>query len=459
MKRSKRSKKLKLTKNAKILFSGLIIIIVLFSLSFRHSNLNIEKEIHEIKKEDNYTLKIDYPVLANKTIEEEVTKYITDKKEEFLSTAQKLKEVTKIKLDLSVTYTLTSLFDYQALHVNIYSYTGGAHYIREDKSYYFDPKTGQEIDITTFLTNKDKLNDLSNLAYFYTIKYYQDNNLVSDEEWIKEGTSPNITNFSNFAFHENGLELIFTPYQVGPYSDGEIKITIPEEELTGIIKDEYLSIEKENIAIIAPSKRDLSKFKDKKLLAFTFDDGPGGNITNQLLDSLDKYNARVTFFVLGSRVITYSDSLNRAYEMCNTIGSHTYSHLNLYQLEDYDIIKEINNTNNAIESILGIRPQYLRAPYGNTNSHIKELSNMYTILWNIDTEDWKYKDPLKIKNNIINHAHDGAIILLHDIYETSVEGALLAMEELQDEYAFVTIDEMIELKGITLDKYKSYFNF
>ena len=77
----------------------------------------------------------------------------------------------------------------------------------------------------------------------------------------------------------------------------------------------------------------------------------------------------------------------------------------------------------------------------------------------IDTEDWRYKDAEKIKENIVSHAHDGAIILLHDIYETSVEGALLAMEELQNEYAFVTIDEMIELKGITLDKTKSYFNF
>ena len=84
---------------------------------------------------------------------------------------------------------------------------------------------------------------------------------------------------------------------------------------------------------------------------------------------------------------------------------------------------------------------------------------MYSILWDIDTEDWRYKDAEKIKENIVSHAHDGAIILLHDIYETSVEGALLAMEELQNEYAFVTIDEMIELKGITLDKTKSYFNF
>ena len=199
--------------------------------------------------------------------------------------------------------------------------------------------------------------------------------------------------------------------------------------------------------------------KGKKLLAFTFDDGPSDGPTNKLLDNLDKYDARVTFFVLGSRVNTYSNTLKRAYEMGNQIGSHTYSHLNLFKLGDYDIMKEINSTNDAIESIIGIRPNKLRAPYGNTNAHIKELSNMYTILWDVDTEDWKYKDAEKIKENIVNHAHDGAIILLHDIYNTSVEGALLAMEELKDEYAFVTIDEMIELKGITLDKTKSYFNF
>ena len=145
--------------------------------------------------------------------------------------------------------------------------------------------------------------------------------------------------------------------------------------------------------------------------------------------------------------------------MGNLIGSHTYSHLNLFKLGDYDIMKEINNTSDAIESIIGIRPDKLRAPYGNTNEHIREISNMYSILWDIDTEDWKYKDAEKIKDNIVSHAHDGAIILLHDIYMTSVEGALLAMEELKDEYAFVTIDEMIELKGVTLDKNKSYFNF
>ena len=455
--RSKRNKKLKLTNQAKIIFSIIIIGIVLFSMSFR--SLNIEgEEIHEIKEEENYTLKIDYPVLANATIEEEVKEFITTKKEEFLKTAESLGEITETKLDLSITYTLNSLFDYQALHVNVYTYTGGAHYIKEEKSYYFHPETGEKVDITNFL-NENKLEELSNLAYYYTLKYYQDNNREYDEDWIKEGTSAKKENFTNFNFNENGLELFFALYQVGPHSDGEIKIEIPEEKLEGIVKEEYLSIEKEPIQVTNPSKRDLSKFEGKKLLAFTFDDGPSDAPTNKLLDNLDKYDARVTFFVLGSRVNTYQNSLKRAYEMGNLIGSHTYSHLNLFKLGDYDIMKEINNTSDAIESIIGIRPDKLRAPYGNTNEHIREISNMYSILWDIDTEDWKYKDAEKIKDNIVSHAHDGAIILLHDIYMTSVEGTLLAMEELKDEYAFVTIDEMIVLKGVTLDKNKSYFNF
>ena len=455
--RSKRNKKLKLTNQAKIIFSIIIIGIVLFSMSFR--SLNIEgEEIHEIKEEENYTLKIDYPVLANATIEEEVKEFITTKKKEILKTPESLGQITETKLDLSITYTLNSLFDYQALHVNVYTYTGGAHYIKEEKSYYFHPETGEKVDITNFL-NENKLEELSNLAYYYTLKYYQDNNREYDEDWIKEGTSAKKENFTNFNFNENGLELFFALYQVGPHSDGEIKIEIPEEKLEGIVKEENLSIEKEPIQVTNPSKRDLSKFEGKKLLAFTFDDGPSDAPTNKLLDNLDKYDARVTFFVLGSRVNTYQNSLKRAYEMGNLIGSHTYSHLNLFKLGDYDIMKGINNTSDAIESIIGIRPDKLRAPYGNTNEHIREISNMYSILWDIDTEDWKYKDAEKIKDNIVSHAHDGAIILLHDIYMTSVEGTLLAMEELKDEYAFVTIDEMIVLKGVTLDKNKSYFNF
>ena len=206
-------------------------------------------------------------------------------------------------------------------------------------------------------------------------------------------------------------------------------------------------------------ERDINKFKNKKLIAFTFDDGPNSKTTNKLLDNLDKYNARVTFFVVGNRVKTYEDTLKRAYDMGNLIGSHTYSHKNLFELNNNQIVDEIKKTNNVIKEVTGSNTLYLRPPYGNTNKNIKNLANMYNILWDLDTEDWKYKDKNKIAKYIIDNAHDGGIILLHDLYETSIDGALLAMKELsKNGYAFVTIEEMATLKGITLNKASNYFN-
>ena len=123
-------------------------------------------------------------------------------------------------------------------------------------------------------------------------------------------------------------------------------------------------------------------------------------------------------------------------------------------------MQEIKNTNDIIENTIGVKPILLRPPYGNINDDIKKLSNMHIIEWDIDTLDWKYKDKDKIANEIITNAHDGAIVLLHDIYKSSVEGALQAMAQLKEEgYVFVTILEMAELKGITLDYETSYFYF
>ena len=131
-------------------------------------------------------------------------------------------------------------------------------------------------------------------------------------------------------------------------------------------------------------------------------------------------------------------------------------------MENFDIVDEIYNEINSSEiifnDITSDHLKYLRPPYGNINSNIKNISNMYTILWDLDTEDWKYKDKDRIADYIVSNAHDGAIVLLHDLYETSVDGALLAMERLEKEgYAFVTIDEMIKIKDIQLDINKNYY--
>ena len=144
--------------------------------------------------------------------------------------------------------------------------------------------------------------------------------------------------------------------------------------------------------------------------------------------------------------------------MGNLIGSHTYSHVDLTTLNNFNVMEEIKKTNDAIKEVTNSDTLYLRPPYGNTDSEIRNLANMYNILWDLDTEDWKYKDPERIANYIVENAHDGAIVLLHDLYETSVDGALLAMERLEKEgYAFVTIEEMAIIKNIDLEKDKNYY--
>ena len=208
-----------------------------------------------------------------------------------------------------------------------------------------------------------------------------------------------------------------------------------------------------------PQIRDLTKYKDKKLIAFTFDDGPNTSTTNLLLDSLDQYDARVTFFVLGNRIDSNQEVLKKAFLQGNQIGSHTYNHKNLFVLKQEDILKEINDTNEKIKEVIGEYPTLIRPPYGNTNQKIKQLSNLYTILWDIGTLDWKYKNAEKICEEIIKNAYDGAIVLLHDIYESSVRGALMTMEQLSKEgYAFVNIEEMAALKNKDLNYEETYYH-
>ena len=450
----KKRYKRRLTKFGKLFFSGIFgLTVLILSLAF----INHQRVFYEKDENKNYIVEINYPKVKSKQLLAYTDDYIKNKKKEFKEEISMEDPLNSSKYEFKADYKVTDNNNILGLHLNISEYTGGAHHVRYDKSYYYNKESDEIVSIKDFLEKDTSLDKLANLSYYYVMKYSDNNNLNFDKEGVKEGLSSNLNNFEHFNFIDDGLEFIFPPYQIAYYAAGEIKIVIPYNELKGIIKNKYLKYsEKDNIK--QDNNRDLKEFSNKKLIAFTFDDGPSYIGTNKLLDNLDKYNARVTFFVLGSRVNNYKDTLTKAYKMGNTIGSHTYSHSNLLKLDNYSVMDEIKKTNEAIKNITGSETIYLRPPYGNINSDIKNISNMYTILWDLDTEDWKYKDKNRIADYIVSNAHDGAIVLLHDLYETSVDGALLAMERLEKEgYAFVTIDEMIKIKDIQLDINKNYY--
>ena len=196
------------------------------------------------------------------------------------------------------------------------------------------------------------------------------------------------------------------------------------------------------------------------IMAITFDDGPGP-YTEKLLDALKERNIHATFFVVGSRVGEYEDIIKREFDEGHEIGNHSYNHTNLTKVSAYDQDDEIQNTKDAINKALGqnfFGEQCVRPPGGNVNDSVAQNLNSPIYLWSIDTLDWKSRDADAVKANIINQANDGAIILLHDLYESSVDGAIAAIDELSDRYIFCSVEEMFERKGQTPENGVIYNN-
>lgn len=196
--------------------------------------------------------------------------------------------------------------------------------------------------------------------------------------------------------------------------------------------------------------------KSKKMIALTFDDGPNYN-TSKIIDVLNKYDIKATFFVLGSRAINNKDILKKMVDSGMEIGNHTYNHLLLTKYDENKIRSEIEDTSEVIYSATKKRTKLLRPSYGSVNNKIKKVANMPIIIWDIDTLDWKYHNSKRITSRIVNKVRDGDIILMHDIYSASLNALSNIIPILQDNgYEFVTIDELFYYKGISLENGKVY---
>lgn len=184
--------------------------------------------------------------------------------------------------------------------------------------------------------------------------------------------------------------------------------------------------------------------QEKKQIALTFDDGPHPVYTEILLDGLKERGVHATFFLIGESLEGKEEIVKRMSEEGHIIGNHTYTHVQLNLLSMDAACVEIWKTNTALFDITGKIPIFIRPPYGRWNEEAACAIEMQTVLWNIDPEDWKYKDTNRIVEWVVKRAKDGGIILLHDIYRTSVEAALEIVDQLTEQgYEFVTVDELL----------------
>lgn len=200
-----------------------------------------------------------------------------------------------------------------------------------------------------------------------------------------------------------------------------------------------------------------AKAANKKLIAITYDDGPGP-YTESLLDGLKARDVKATFFMVGNRVSSYSATVARVYREGHQVANHSYDHSDLTGLSESGIRSQIQNTNNQLNKACGKGTDYMvRAPYGSVNSAVFQAVGAPLVLWSVDPLDWMYRNAETVKNNIIRNAHDGAIVLVHDIHSTSIPGSLAAIDYLKKQgYEFVTVRELFRRRGQSLNNGVQY---
>lgn len=204
-------------------------------------------------------------------------------------------------------------------------------------------------------------------------------------------------------------------------------------------------------------KKKFVKFdENKKMVALTFDDGPG-KYTNAILKCLDKYDAHATFFVLGSQVNEYKSAVKKADLIGCEIGSHTYDHVNLTTLSKKGIKSQINKTDKRLEAVIGHGATLMRPPYGFADSTVKKTVKKPIITWNVDTRDWETRSASQTYKNVMKEVSDGSIILMHDIHGSTKKAVLKIIPELKKKgYQIVTVSELAEYKNTKLINGKVY---
>lgn len=184
-----------------------------------------------------------------------------------------------------------------------------------------------------------------------------------------------------------------------------------------------------------------------KYVALTLDDGPCDN-TMDILDVLEEYDVQVTFFWLGQLVKRYPDYVRRAHARGHEIGNHSYSHETLTKLSLEKAKKQMTDTDAAIKEVIGIEAPVYRAPGGSVTAKIAQACGKPFIDWNVDTLDWKYRDPEHVWTFIAKNTDNYDIVLMHDIRPTTMEALKKAVPYLLEQgFTLVTMTELIELTG------------
>uniref|UniRef100_UPI002FC7DA50 polysaccharide deacetylase family protein n=1 Tax=Lysinibacillus sp. 54212 TaxID=3119829 RepID=UPI002FC7DA50 len=371
-----------------------------------------------------------------------ITKYIKASKKSYIK-AMRLKQ--NIDKKNTVPGELNIHFDTYQYNEKYYSFVFTNRMSANDndlttsiKTVFYNIESKEILDIQSLLGEDDK-----NLETFVThvrsvieankelqpVLLKEDMLLATEARWIL---------FDKFAIHDDELVIYFDEGSIAKKEYGPVSITIPLSFLNPILAAEF------QIEMVAEENPGNVIDDNRKRVALTFDDGPHPKVTMQILQSLEKYNAKATFFMLGNRVQYYPEIAKEVHNRGHELGNHSWSHPVLPKLSKAQIMGEFTTTEEAIFASTGHESTVFRPPYGATNAAINEMIPRHVVNWTVDTLDWKHRDQHKLLPIVQNGMHNNAIILMHDIHQSTADGLDAVLAYLSSEgYEFVTVSEIL----------------
>ncbi|GAA3443697.1 polysaccharide deacetylase family protein [Planomonospora venezuelensis] len=280
--------------------------------------------------------------------------------------------------------------------------------------------------------------------------------------------------FDSLAFNRHGdLVVEFDDYQVAAGSLGRVAVAVPAERVTDLLSPSGERARRaatsvraatapvssaETIGAAASGGPEARSTKagtvdcaKARCVALTYDDGPGPD-TGRLLDVLNRYGARATFFTLGSNAYARPELLRRMSEEGHLVGGHTWSHRSLTSLSTSKIAHQLTRAQQAVARATGQTPALMRPPYGAVDRDVTDVARrlgLSVVRWSADTADLKTSDPGAIARAAVSGAGQGAIILMHDVHRPTVEATPEILRTLSARgYTFVTVPELYGSAGM-----------
>lgn len=195
--------------------------------------------------------------------------------------------------------------------------------------------------------------------------------------------------------------------------------------------------------------------RDQKLVSISFDAAWGNEDTQQLINILDQYHVKATFFVVGEWVDKYPDSVKALYDAGHEVMNHSNTHAHYPQLSANQVVADLNTCNQKIEAVTGVCPSLVRLPYGdyddNSINAVRSIG-MEPIQWDVDSLDWKDLPASEITNRVTSKVQSGSIVLFHNAALHTPEALPCIIQTLlQDGYTFVPISQIILPQPYTID--------